>query len=145
MLFAGLRDRANYAPGYIADAQHVTVEVPSETEGEDPTVQYSHSVLTFQSGKVGGLIDALVDGDDGLYYLGVLIDFYAGYGTNLVDYFDGTLTLVPGSGIAQLTLSFGWDDDQNWAVTFTSQYNSGAAQQAQSWEAYMLANVINAQ
>ena len=145
MLFAGLRDRANYAPGYIADAQHVTVEVPAQNEGEEPTQQYSHSVLTFQSGKVGGLIDALVAGDDGLYYLGVLIQFYAQYGTNLVDYFDGTLTLVPGSGVAQLRLSFGWDDNQNWAVTFTSQYSSAAAQQAQAWEAAMLTNVINAQ
>ena len=144
MLFAGLRDRANYAPGMIASAEHVTVEVPAQNEGEEPTQQYSHSVITFESGKVGGLIDALVDGDNGLYFLGALIDAYAQAGRNIVDYFDGVLTLVPGSGIAQLRLSFSWDDNQNWAVTFTSRSASSAATQAQGWEADMLANVINA-
>ena len=144
MLFAGLRDRTNYAPGSIASAEDVTVTVPAQTEGEEPTEEYDHTVFTFQQGKVKGLVDTLIDGDNGLYYLGVLINFYAGYNVDLYEYFGGELTVYPMTGKTVLSLSFGVQDVGTWEVTFTSQYSTAAASQANTWADQIIANVINA-
>ena len=133
LVFAGLRDRDNYAPGCFSEAK----------DYGDENGDYLCTVFTFQDGKSAGLIDALIDGDDGLYYLGYFISYYAtNYGRNLYNYFGGTLTVYPMNGIVQLRLEFSWDDNQNWAVTFTSQYAPSAATQCANFEAYMLANAF---
>ena len=132
LVFAGLRDRANYAPGCFSEVKDYA----------DDNGDYLCSVFTFQDGKVGGLIDALVDGDDGLYNLGYLISYYAQNGVDLLPYFGGSLVIYPMSGVAQLTIEFVWDDDQNWSVTFTSQYAPSVATQCANFEVYMLANAF---
>lgn len=139
MVFAGLRDRANYPAGCFSSVEDVYVTVPGQNEGDPSTEEYDHTVFTFQAGKVLGLLEALIDGDDGLYYLGALIN---AYGTSLTNYFYGELTIYRDYGIAVLHVSLGWDDNENWELTFTSQYSSAAASQAASFEAYMAANVI---
>ena len=143
LVFAGVSARANYAPGKISAAQDITHMEPGENEGDPETEVYDGTLFTFGTGKVGGLIDALVAGDDGLYNLGVLISFYAQYDVDLVSYFDGSLFVDPNSGAVQLTFEFGWATNENWAVTFTSMYYPGVASLAASFEASML-DVINA-
>ena len=143
LVFAGVSARANYAPGKISAAQDITHMEPGENEGDPETEVYDGTLFTFGTGKVGGLINALVAGDDGLYMLGALISFYAQYDVDLVSYFDGSLYVAPNSGAVQLTLEFGWATNENWAVTFTSMYYPGVASLAASFEASML-DVINA-
>ena len=139
LVFAGLRDHANYPAGCFASVEDVYVTVPGENEGDPDTEEYDHTVFTFQPGKVTSLLYELVDGDDGLYYLGAIMDLY---GSNITNYFYGELTIYRDYGVAVLHVSLGWDDNQNWELTFTSQYSSDAASQAASFEAYMTANVI---
>ena len=144
LVFAGLTDRANYYPGSIVEVEDVTHMEPGENEGDPETEVYDYTAFYFGLGKCAGLVDALVAGDDGLYMLGALISFYAQYDVDLLQYFSATLIIVPNSGVAQLTISFGWDDNENWQVEYTSQYNPSAATVAAQYEADMLANVIEA-
>ena len=141
LVFAGLRDQANYPAGCFSSVEDVTVTVPGENEGDPDVEQYDHTVFNFQAGKVCSLLRALIDGDNGLYYLGAIMD---AYGTDVTNYFYGELTIYPNSGVAVVHASLGWSDNQNWELTFVSQYSPSAASQAASWEADMLANVINA-
>ena len=138
LVFAGVSARANYAPGKISAVQDITHMEPGENEGDPDTEVYDFTVFSFGLGKVSGLIDALVAGDDGLYNLGIIVDHY-----ELNPYFSGLLVIDPNGGIAQLTLQFSWDDNENWQVTYTSMYYPGVASLAASFEASML-SVINA-
>ena len=142
--FAGIRDRDNYAPGSIEEAKDVFVTVPAQTEGEDPTEEYDHTEFTFQQGKVKGLLDTVIAGDDNLYYVSAVINAFANQGTNLYNYFGGELSIDPAYGIFKLSLSFGVQNLGTWEVTFTSQYNTSAASMANSWAQQMITNVINA-
>ena len=150
LFFGGLSDKSNYAPGTIVAAQDITHEEPvvdeetGEETGETETV-YDGTVFSIGFLKNADLIDALIAGDSGLYNLGAIIESYAEVGSDLLSYFNGMLFVDPYSGIVQLSLQFGWDDNVNWAVTFTSVYYPGMASMAASYEGYMIANVIAAE
>ena len=144
LVFAGLHDRTNYAPGQILSAQDFTHMEPGENEGDPEQEVYDYTVFSFGLGKVGGFIDALVAGDNGLYMVSALIDFYAGYGVDLLSYISGSLIVDPNSGVAQLSIEFTYSTNENWVATFTSAYNPNVTQLTDQFEAYMLANVINA-
>ena len=145
LVFGGLSARSNYAPGSIGSATDITHMEPGENEGDPETEVYDYTVFSFGLGKCAGLIDALIAGDDGLYLLGAIIDAYADIGTNLVNYMSATLVVAPNSGVVSLNISFGWDDNQNWEVNFTSSYYPSVASMTAQYEAYMLANVIAAE
>ena len=143
--FAGIRDRNNYAPGSIEKAEDVFVTVPAQNEGEDPTQEYDHTEFSFQQGKVTGLLDTLIAGDDDLYYVGAVIKALANQqGVNLYNYFGGKLSIDPAYGVFTLSLSFGVQNLGTWEVKFTSEYDSSAAAMADSWTQQMIENVINA-
>lgn len=144
LTFEALKDRANYAPGYIASAQDLFEEVPAATEGEEPTQEYYATVFTFKQGKVGGLLDAVIASTDELSILGQIIDIYNSYGLDVKSYFTGSLIIYPYDGLVGLTLSFGWDDNVNYTVSFTSMANPSAASACESYAAYMASNVIGA-
>ena len=143
LVFAGLRDRANYAPGLILAAQDITHMEPGENEGDPETEVYDGTLFSYGLGKVGGLINALAAGDDGLYMLVALIDFYASKDVDLLSYISGSVMINPYTGVAQVSIEFSWETNENWVATFTSAYANVTSMTSQ-YEAYMVANVINA-
>ena len=143
-VFAGLRDKNNYAPGSIIEVEDFTHMVPGENEGDPEVEEYYGTTFTFNTGKVGGLLNAVVAADNNLYAVSTLIDYYASHGVNILNYFSGSFNIYPSYGVYQLSMSFATEDGY-WTVSVTSMYNPSAGTQAASNEAYMLANVINAQ
>ena len=132
-----LASRENFAPGAIAEAEDLFVE---DEETGDPS--YDGTAFYFYQGYANGFIDALVAGDDGLYYLGAVIDAWASV-QDLYQFFVPTVTIDPNSGYVNIVCSFGWDDNQNWQVSFTSMYYPNAASMADSYASYMASAVIN--
>jgi hypothetical protein len=139
--FIALASRENFAEGSIAEVEDLYKEVPAEEEGGEPTQEYDGTVFYFYQGYAKGFIDALVAGDDGLYYLGAVIDAWAST-QDLYQFFVPTVIIDPNSGYVNIVCSFGWADNQNWQVSFTSMYYPGVASLASSFEGYMIANVI---
>ena len=140
--FADLAARENYAPGLISEATDITHMEAGENEGDPEQEVYDGTLFSFYQGKVGGLINALIAGCDGLYYLNAVISTYAQNGLDILPYFGGSLFINPSSGMVQVTVSFVWDDNQNWQVSFTSMPNSGVASLTGQFEANMLSSVI---
>ena len=143
--FAGMHDRKYYGPHAIASAEHKYATVPGENEGDPDQEVYSYSMFTFHEGKAAKLLEPLIAGDNGLYYLGAILDAYAEVGSDLTPYFDGYLVIDANSGIAYYSISFTWDDNAVWSLSFTSQYNPNVVSLTANWEAYMAASVINAE
>ena len=140
--FASLAAKENYAPGLIGEAKDITHMEPGENEGDPEVEVYDGTLFSFYQGKVGGLIEALCAGCDGLYYLYAIIATYAQKGVDILPYFRGSLFVDPQHGMVQVSVSFGWDDNQNWDCTFTSIYKPSVASLTAQYEAYMVANVI---
>ena len=141
-VFAALASRENFAPGAIAEAEDLYEEVPAEEEGGEPTQEYAGTAFYFYQGYANGFIDALVAGDEGLFYLGAIIKAWAST-QDLYQFFTPSLVIDPNSGVVSLSISFGWDDNQNWQLSFTSMYYPNAASMADSYASYMASAVIN--
>ena len=143
--FAGMHDRKYYGPHAIASAEHKYTTVAGENEGDPDQEVYSYSMFTFHEGKAAKLLEPLIAGDNGLYYLGAILEAYAEVGSDLTPYFDGYLVIDANSGVAYYSISFAWDTNAVWSLSFTSQYNPNVVSLTANWEAYMTANVINAE
>ena len=140
--FASLAAKENYAAGLISEAKDLTHTEAGENEGDPEQEVYDGTLFSFYQGKVSGLINALCAGCDGLYYLNAVITTYANNGVDILPYFGGSLYIAPSSGLVQVSVSFGWNDNQNWEVSFTSMPNASVASLTGQYEATMIADVI---
>ena len=141
-VFSGLADRENYPRGAIGEVEELSHEEAGETEEDPATTVYDGTAFYFYQGYANGFIDTLVAGDQGLFYLGAIINAWAST-QDLYKFFSATLIVNEQYGVVNLIVSFGWGDNENWQVSFTSMYYPDAASMAASYESFMLSNVIN--